>query len=391
VADQGDRPAGGDLEVDALEHRAAGCVLERDPLEADEPGSGRQRRGVRRVRDLLGLVHDLEDPLARRGCALRLSDPHAEHAQRHDEHQRQHVEEEEVAVGERPGGDHAPADEQDGGLRDDRQEREQRDVDRPLTVRSHALLEHALGAVLELGRFGLLLGKRLDDVDADDVLLGYRRDVGEALLHVAQHGMGDVAVAVGDDDDQRRHGSGGQRELPVHDEHHAGDDHDRQHVLEEEDEPVAEEEADGLQVDGRAGHQLARLVAVVEAEREPDELGVQGVAHVELDPERLAARDHPPAEHEGGAGEADREHGRHQLPELLLVVRGQRVLEGGAGEVRDRDRGQLRADREEHRHHQRPPVRAQESEQARERPAVWDSHLPRVPAPSCCTGSRRGD
>ena len=94
-------------------------VLERDLLEADEPpapaGSG---AACGASSDLLGLVHDLEDALARCGRALRLADPHAEHAQRHDEHQRCSTlrrSRRRVSV---PGGDHAPADQQHGGLRD---------------------------------------------------------------------------------------------------------------------------------------------------------------------------------------------------------------------------------------------------------------------------------
>ena len=68
-------------------------------------------------------------------------------------------------------------------------------------------------------------------------------------------------------------------------------------MLEEEDQAVAEEEPDALQVDGRAAHQLAGLVAVVEAEREPHELRVDRGSHVELDVERLLAGDQPAARH----------------------------------------------------------------------------------------------
>ena len=71
---------------------------------------------------------------------------------------------------------------------------------------------------------------------------------------------------------------------------HADDGED---VLEEEDQPVAEEEADALQVDGRARHQLPGLVAVEVAEREPHELRVERVPQVELDAERLLAGDQP--------------------------------------------------------------------------------------------------
>ena len=88
-------------------------------------------------------------------------------------------------------------------------------------------------------------------------------------------GCDDVAVAVGDRDQQRRDRERDQRELPRDHEDHDADPDDREDVLEEEDQPVAEEEADALQVDGRAAHQLAGLVAVVEAEGEPDELRVE--------------------------------------------------------------------------------------------------------------------
>ena len=74
-----------------------------------------------------------------------------------------------------------------------------------------------------------------------------------------------------------------EAEPPIEVEHHRRDAHDRQHVLEEEDQAVPEEEADRLEVDRRARHQLAGLVAVVEAEGHPDEVRVEGVPHVELD------------------------------------------------------------------------------------------------------------
>ena len=109
-------------------------------------------------------------------------------------------------------------------------------------------------------------------MDADDVLLRDRCDVGELLLHVAKRRVRDVAVAVRDRDEERRHREHDERELPVEEEEHDGHRDDGEGVLEEEDQPVAEEEPDALQVDRRAGHQLAGLVAVVEAEREAHEV-----------------------------------------------------------------------------------------------------------------------
>ncbi len=86
VADQRDRGAGGDVEVDVLQHRLALAVRERDALEPDHARSRRELDRARPVGDLLRLVEHLEDPLARRRRALRLADPHAERAQRQDEH-----------------------------------------------------------------------------------------------------------------------------------------------------------------------------------------------------------------------------------------------------------------------------------------------------------------
>ena len=177
------------------------------------------------------------------------------------------------------------------------------------------LPEDGLRAPLELRLLRRLLRERLHDVDADDVLLGDGRDVGELLLHVAQRRVRDVAVAIGERDEDRRDREHDQREPPLEEEEDDRHRHDGEHVLEEEDQPVAEEEADALQVDGRARHQLAGLVAVVEAEGEPHEVRVEAAAHVHLDVERLAAGDQAPAGHERGAHDAEADDRDDRDPE----------------------------------------------------------------------------
>ncbi len=194
--------------------------------------------------------------------------------------------------------DHPRADEQDGRLREQRQEGEERHVGRALPVRADRLPEQRLVADAELRLLRRLLRERLDDVDADDVLLRDRRDVGELLLDVAQRRVRDVAVAVRDHDEERRHREHDERELPLEEEEDDGHRDDGEDVLEEEDQAVAEEEAHALQVDRRARHQLAGLVAVVEAEGEAHEVRVEALAHVHLDVERLLAGDEPAAAHE---------------------------------------------------------------------------------------------
>ena len=161
-----------------------------------------------------------------------------------------------------------------------------------------------------------------------------------------------------------------QRELPVEDEQHDGHRDDREHVLEEEDQAVAEEEAHALQVDRRARHQLAGLVAVVEAERE---------AHAGARRARGACRTRrraPGGRRSGG--------GRPSAPRARTRPRARRRRASRASgdrvsraPCRSRPRSArrarsraLRADGEHDRDDQRELVRAQEAEQPGERVAI---------------------
>ncbi len=148
--------------------------------------------------------------------------------------------------------DHPAAVEEHAGLGEERNEAEQRDVEGLLAVGLDAAREQALVPLREALGLGVLLGEGLDHVHAGDVLLGRGGDVGHLLLHVAEHGVGDVAVAVCDSDDKRRHCDRHQRQPPVEVEHHRGHTEHGQHVLGEEDQSVAEEEANQRQVDRRA-------------------------------------------------------------------------------------------------------------------------------------------
>ena len=203
-------------------------------------------------------------------------------------------------------------------------------------------------------------------MDADDVLLGDCGDVGHLLLHVAQDRVRDARVPVGDDDDEGGNCGRGEGELPVDDEHDRGDADDRHHVLEEKDEAVAEEEADRLQVDRRAGHELTGLVPVVETEGEAEQLRVQRVPHVVLDAEGLSAGDEAAPHHEERAGEAGDEDRAGDQPERAPGLRKDDILQGTAREQAHDDRGRLGADREHNGYGEPPLVRAQEPEEAEE-------------------------
>ena len=158
----------------------------------------------------------------------------------------------------------------------------------------------------------LLAGEGLDDADAGDVLLGLGGQLRQPLLHLLQGGPGDAVVAGGGVDDEGRRRQGDQRQPRLDRDHHRGGEDDRQQVLGDEDQPVAEEEADRLQVDGRPRHQLSRLLAVEEAQLQTLQVGVEALAQVELDRERDLAGDHSahhgqPQPKDSGADDRQRE------------------------------------------------------------------------------------
>ncbi len=373
---------GSDVEVDVLEHEPARQVLERDVLEADATGAGSERGRAGTVGDLLRLVDHLEDALARGRRPLGLADPHPERAQRRDEHAEVEEDRAEASRREVAARDHAGADEQDERLREQRHERDEWHVRRTLAVHLQRLVEDELRPVLELLLLRGLLREGLDDVDADDVLLGDGGDVGEPLLHVAQRRMRDVAVPVREHDERRRDRERDERELPLEEEEDDGHRHDREHVLEEEDEAVAEEEADALQVDGRARHELSGLMAVVEAVRQADEARVQVAAHVHLDVEGLLAREESSPEHEHGPREAEGDDLADGQPEAVAVVMDERAVDDvAAGEPDERDLRSLRADGENDGDGEADPVGTEKAEQTHERRPVGDgTHLLNVDA-----------
>src|ERR1051325_152623 len=104
-------------------------------------------------------------------------------------------------------------------------------------------------------------------------------------------------------------------------------------------------------------------MAVVEAEREPHKVRVKALPHVHLDGERLPPRDQPPAGHEHGAHEAERDDCADEEPELVLIVRRERAVDHVLRDPDEGDLRALRADREHDRDDQRDRVGAQEAEQ----------------------------
>jgi hypothetical protein len=171
---------------------------------------------------------------------------------------------------------------------------------------------------------------------------------------------------VGDPDDERHGGECEEREPRIDDDHRDRGEDDRQRRLRDDHEPVAEEEAHGLQVDGRARHELAGLLTVEEAELEPEQVVVDLVAQVVLDAERDLSRDEAPHDRQAEAHEArECDEEREQLQ--VAAVLGADRVDRGTRQCGDRDG---RAHRERGEHEREPDaalVRLEECEQAQER------------------------
>ena len=194
----------------------------------------------------------------------------------------------------------------------------------------------------------------------DDVLLGVRGELGDALLDLLHGGPREPPVTLGDDDDERDWDERDEPELGIDQDHrHAGED-DRQRRLQDEDEAVAEEEADLRQVDGRPRHELTRLLMVEEPELELLQMGIEALAQVVLDAERDAPGDHAPGHGERpaqGDGDDDEPGDDEQRVAIVGAQRDLVVLamagaalhrvDRAAGEVRDED-GHHHRHRREH-------------------------------------------
>ena len=147
----------------------------------------------------------------------------------------------------------------------------------------HLLVEDARDGVREALELSPLLCEGLDHAHAGDVFLGLRREFGDPLLRLLERRPGAAPVAARDHDHERNRRQRERGEPGPQREHRYRSEHDRERRLPDEDQPVAEEEAHRLQVDGDARHQLAGLLAVEERQLEPLEVLIEPVAQIELD------------------------------------------------------------------------------------------------------------
>ncbi len=232
--------------------------------------------------------------------------------------------------------------------------------------RDHRLVEDPPNASVEALELAVLAGEGLHDAHAGDVLLGVRGELGDPLLYLLHRGTRASTVALRNYDDERdgRHRDQAKPDVR-HDHCDAGED-DRERGLHDEYEPIAEEEADGLQVDGRARHQLPRLLTVEEAQLETLKVPVEALAEVVLEPQRHRARDHPPAVGQDPACE-HRADDREREDEQRMTSVGAHRRPVGSRAFRDGVDRVARERRDEDRHDNR---RGPKRERDRHTPAV---------------------
>ena len=377
-ADEGDGGARLHDQRDVAQGGLGGALVAQGHVaQLDPSGPLGQRRCALGHRHRGGTVEDLEHPPARGRGPLRRSQHVAERAHGRDQHQQVRVEGGEVADAERPVDDREAAEEQDRGQAEVGQEADGRRVEGLHPRRDHRLLEDARHRLAEAVELDLLAREGLDHAHAGDVLLGVGGQLGDALLDLLLRRPGAAAVAPGDDDHHRDRRQRDRGQAGVDEEHGHGGQHDGQRRLHDEDEPVAEEEAHRLQVDGRTRHELAGLLAVEEAELERLQVVVQALAQVDLDPEGHAPG-HQPPRHRQRQPQHRRDHDHDRDEGQVALVVGPRVGVVGVGRARRGlvDRGADQVRQQHGRTHRQggedgggdhaPAVGAQEAEQTPE-------------------------
>jgi hypothetical protein len=356
------RRAAVDLEVDVVEDRRAVLIGERDAAQLHAPVARPERPRVRRGLQLRLAVEQLEQAAARGRRALGEAERDAERAHRRDQHQQVRVEGREVAGGEVLVDDPAAADDEDRGEAEVRQEPDEGLIEGAQAVGVHRLVEHPGHRMAEAQELARLGGERLHHAHARDVLLGLRRQLGDALLDLLQRRPRALPVARGDHDHERHRQQRERRQRRVLGEHRHRGEQDGQPALRDPHETVAEEEADRLQVDGRARHQLPGLLAIEEAELERLQVAVETVAQVVLDGERDAAGDDPARDGEAEAQQPGTDHGEAEQIQRVAVARVD-LVDRAPDQPRQRSRADHRDAGQHHRPDGGPTVGTEEPEE----------------------------
>ena len=204
----------------------------------------------------------------------------------------------------------------------------------------HARIEHALQPdqdavaidvllvrAAEPLQFVRFLGVGADDPHARQRLLHHRRHFRQLRLDGFEATVDRAPEVAHRERDERQRHQRNQRQPRVDRQHQHDGDHEHEDGVRGVHHRGTDHHADGVQVVGRARHEVAGAPRLVEAEREPLELREEIIADVVLDPARRADEDPAHEEQERAAHDRDPEDQQRIEGELLPRDAGVQVVD----------------------------------------------------------------
>ena len=311
LADQRDRLAGGDVQVDVGQHRLSAVVAEGGPLERDfPPHRGLVATGV--LVQLRGRREQGKDPARPRDAVAKLREHRGRLVAGVAEQRHQPDEGDQLAQLDAARVQHHDTVQQRQRRRD--AERQQRHVERlDPALAHHQVAEHAGGAAEAPLLPGFAHGG-LDHLDAGDHLFGHRGQVpvlGALLRQRRTHAAHVIAHRGGKRQTvERRH----ERQHGIDQDHVGQRHHEADRQVGEVDEGGVDHLVDQARVVGGACHQVADALAVVKGLTLAEQAAVQLVAGVALQavPEAGGAGHHADQRRGVAGHDAQQAEGRQQ-------------------------------------------------------------------------------
>ena len=330
----GEAGAGGDAEVDVVEDGWSVRVGEGEVAELDVAGNGSVGGGGI-VGDGGLLLEEFVDADDGGGSALEEVDDPADGDHGPGELHHVDVEGGELADGDAVGDDLVAADEEGDHEREAEDELERGPEHGHEADEVEAALDVLEVGGLEGGDLGLFLGEGADEAGAGEVLLGLGGDVGEHGLDALEAAMDAVAEVL---DEDRGHGSGTKAKkvsLGLMRYMKGSAAAVKTMVLAMYMIAGPRSMADGVEVVGGAGHDVAGAVGVVVAGRLAFEVGEDVVAEVELDFARGSDDDLAADVEEDGGERGDEEQAEGVVEDSLLGDAVLHVVDGVADDDGD--------------------------------------------------------
>ena len=317
-ADERQRRACRDLEIEAVEHRRLVSVREPDVVEADRRAA-RERSGSRGLDDDRLGTQDVDHAPRGRDRPLRraytLADrPQRVHEQREVEAERRERPDRDVAV------DRTMASVPEHDEHPDQRQRLERGQEDGVDVGDvECSRDDVVRAPLESRRQRRLRSEALHDPDAGDRLLDERGRVGEPLL-VDLRPLGvAVRVPAEADAEERQRGEHGQAEPPVDRQEHGRGSDEREHVADRVPDRV-EGSRDQLCVVRRARDQLAGSDPVVVMRVELEGAAEDRIAHLGVGARPVADREDVAKRARDGFDDPERDDAGARPPERATVA-----------------------------------------------------------------------